>query len=180
MQFPGNPQTTPARRAGSLTADPPLPLCPSKSSSRVSPPALWQTGCFGLPLSHLHPSAVHHADFLLQHPSPIILLSELPTPAAVPGNPSAKHARKVSRPTKQVDQLLLFTLPAPPKPVPGPHPQLCRLPPVISLHSPTPFLGTKQMSVEHLAFLPSLDTSVPSSKSIPIPMYQLPIHRKTF
>lgn len=103
-----------------------------------------------------------------------------PSSSSSPWKTISQACQESEQASKAGNQLLLFTLPASPKPVPGSHAQLCRLPPVTSPHSPTPFPGTKKMLVEHLAFLPPLDASAPPSKPIPIPLYQRPIHRNTF
>lgn len=78
----------------------------SKFNPPVSPTPPGQTSCCLFP----SPSPACHTDFRLQPSFPLIQLSQLPTPAGIPWEPTSQACRGASSPDKQVGKLLIITL----------------------------------------------------------------------
>ena len=78
----------------------------AKFNPPVSPTPPGQTSCCLFP----SPSPACHTDFRLQPSFPLIQLSQLPTPAGIPWEPTSQACRGASSPDKQVGKLLIITL----------------------------------------------------------------------
>lgn len=123
---------------------------------------------------------MNHTDLLQSVLFSLILIIHSST-AAVPGTqqPSLPENKQASEAYRTASDLP--SLSSPTEPIPQFHPQLCRdLNAVTSLQSLLPFQGTKNILIEHLIFLRSLDLLGVSPQPISIPMTKLPIPRNTF